>query len=343
MQTRQKTLSLVLTTAILLLIAGCKEFTITTRVLPDGSLERSVAVDGDSNSIVDTGFPVLLDSTWTILQTVEQNKEKDGKLDTLFTIRKKFRRAADLNRELAMEDDTIPRARVTVKLIKSFRWFHTFYTYRETVHAFSPFTKLSITDYLTEDEMDMLFSEEDTLKLEEKYEDFQERNFFEEFYMDLLDKVQKRDIPGLTEAMIQSKKDELFQAIIEATSEDYSDNKIIKACYDVFQTDAVWELKEDIIGSLKRIEKTIESTPAMGEDAFTHVVQMPGLIIDSNAGKIEGNTVAWFYRGEKAAYLDYEMWVQSRMVNRWTIYATIMLLVVIGLILLLSAIRHRRK
>jgi len=340
---KRKILLCVIVVIALTLIAGCKEITITTRVYTDGSLERTVAVDGDSSSLVDTGYPVPLDSTWTIAQTFKPNKEKEGKLDTLFTIAKKFKRTADLNLALAMEGDTIPRAKVTVELKKSFRWFYTFFTYRETVHAFSPFTKLSILDYLTEDEMDLLFSEEDTLDIEEKYEDFQERNFFEEFYWDFLEKAKTLNDPGLTDTMIQSKKDVLFQAIIDATSEDYSDEKIVTACYDVFQTDAVWKLGEDIIQSLKHIEKMIESTPSMGEDAFTHVVQMPGLIIDSNAKEIEGNTVSWLYRGERAAYMDYEMWVQSRIVNRWSIYATIILLVIIGLVLLISAIRHRKK
>jgi hypothetical protein len=340
---KRKTMFLGTAVLALIMIAGCKEFTITTRIFPDGSLERTVAVNGDSSSIVNTGYPVPLDSTWTVSQTFEQNKEKEGKLDTLFTIHKKFRRAADLNRELAMEGDTIPRVRVTVELKKRFRWFYTFYTFRETVHAFSPFKKLSITDYLTENEMDMLFSEEDTLNIEEKYEDFEKRNIFEEFYGDFLEMAKILNDPELTLEIIESKKDTLFQAVVEATSGDDSDEKIAGACYKVFRTDAVWKLKDDLVRSLKQIENTIESIPSMGEDAFTHTVQMPGLIMDSNAREIEGNTASWSYKGERAAYLDYAMWVQSRIVNRWSIYVTILILAVIGLIFLVSAIRHKRK
>jgi hypothetical protein len=60
---------------------------------------------------------------------------------------------------------------------------------------------------------------------------------------------------------------------------------------------------------------------------YASVVEMPGIITDTNAPTVEGNKVTW--RGFKSYEGDFEMWVESRVVNWWS-------LVVTGLIMVLG-------
>ncbi|MBU4445439.1 MAG: hypothetical protein L6422_00755 [Candidatus Marinimicrobia bacterium] len=69
---------------------------------------------------------------------------------------------------------------------------------------------------------------------------------------------------------------------------------------------------------------------------------MPGLLIDTNAETVEGNKVVWEVGTGKFFLRDFEMWAESRIVNRWAIPVTAVILLVIcgGLVI---AVFRRRK
>ena len=71
-----------------------------------------------------------------------------------------------------------------------------------------------------------------------------------------------------------------------------------------------------------------------GLNDYTNEVIMPGLILDTNAKDVEGNSVQWKFDYNRFLWEDYTMWVESRVVNRWAMILTgiLCMILVAGLI-----------
>ena len=72
-------------------------------------------------------------------------------------------------------------------------------------------------------------------------------------------------------------------------------------------------------------------------EEYDEVVEMSGLITKTNSKSITGNRVSWKVNADKFLFGDYEMFVESRVVNLWAfivsglvILAAVVLLVVKG-------------
>ena len=61
-------------------------------------------------------------------------------------------------------------------------------------------------------------------------------------------------------------------------------------------------------------------------DSYINKVIMPGIIMDTNAEQVEGNSVIWRVKAKQFLDVDYSMWVESRSVNRWAILLTALLI-----------------
>ena len=148
------------------LATGCKEYlkyTITTRIRPNGSIERTLLIEGgdstllkgDYSSVMKGSLPVPHDTTWDITTGRDIRSAPDTTLDTIYYYKavKVFHDDDALNREL--NRDTLMENNVTrqVKVEKRFRWFNTFYRYAETYKQIFPFVRIPVTDYLSEVEL----------------------------------------------------------------------------------------------------------------------------------------------------------------------------------------------
>ena len=84
-------------------------------------------------------------------------------------------------------------------------------------------------------------------------------------------------------------------------------------------------------------DKKAEEMLKEGERAdaeYTNAVVMPGLILDTNAGEVKGTTVTWKFSADQFCLRDYDMWVESRVMNVWAVVLTGVL--VLGLVGVLS-------
>ena len=68
----------VITLVLVFSISGCLDYTITTQVNADGSLDRTIVVRGDSASIFDGSINIPSDSTWEISTKWEEVKKNDS-------------------------------------------------------------------------------------------------------------------------------------------------------------------------------------------------------------------------------------------------------------------------
>ncbi len=156
------------------LVTGCKEYlkyTITTRILPDGSIERTMLVEGGDSSLLEGNYasvlkgslPVPHDSTWDITTGFEIRSVSDTTQDTVYYFKamKVFRNDDDLNSELNW--DTVKANNVTrlVKVERKFRWFNTFYHYTEIYRQIFPFAGIPVNDYLSDKELELYHAGDD--------------------------------------------------------------------------------------------------------------------------------------------------------------------------------------
>jgi hypothetical protein len=328
----------------LVLLAGCREITTTTRVFPDGSCERAVTIKGDSTSVdsVFAGtFPIPVDSTWTI----SGEREKTGEKKFAHTARKTFRSASDLDRAYRPPEDGKPRVAIDIRLDRRFRWFNTFYLYRETIKASNPFVSVPISDYLTPDELALYYLKEDTLGLDKKVEEWYLKTYFEELYRALAREAETNPDPGFGLETIRAGKDSLFAAVRrvdrEKTSEISDGKGLVRFLERFYKTRAVRRWSSAMDSVMLELQKKQEFLMDLDADSYVNHVVMPGLILDTNAPSVENNTVTWELKGRRFFWEDYEMRVESRTVNRWAIWLTGGLLLVAVAGMAFGALRRR--
>jgi hypothetical protein len=150
---------------LVILASGCLEYTVTTRVLPDGSIERTIVVKGDSSEILKGSLPVPVDSTWNISGAYEYKSEGDssGEKQYVYRASKVFRNSAELNKELNPVSEEGGRIKREVKVEKKFRWFNTFYKYAETYKQTFPFHRKPVDEFLNDEELEIVFADDKDL------------------------------------------------------------------------------------------------------------------------------------------------------------------------------------
>jgi hypothetical protein len=312
--------------AALLVFSGCQEIQITTRIEPNGSLERIIIVEGDSSG-VEAGYPIPDDPSWSV-EIVAGPEEEDSK-PFLHTFRKRFRSVRALNREIAGTGE--PELRITsrAELTRRYRWFSTILTYRERYEPYYPFRTLPLADHFTAEEIETIRHGEADSILENRAEHWMIRNYFEDLFESMLRGAERLNDPDLTPAYLTTRREELYNSLITAADEEDLDDLqevIMNISRDIYKTDAVDGLRPEVEDFQRRLNEYEAFESKTGGETYKHTVVMPGLILDTNASEIEGNSVTWELSNNDAVWLEYEMWVQSRVTNRWVIGFAIVIL-----------------
>jgi hypothetical protein len=82
---------------------------------------------------------------------------------------------------------------------------------------------------------------------------------------------------------------------------------------------------------------------AFSLEKYTSRVVMPGYIIKSNASKIDDNLAVWLFKTENFYAKDYQMIVESRLVNKWLAGITgLVVLVIAGFLITPRKIKLRK-
>jgi hypothetical protein len=338
MKTSMKSFVFLNVILIAMALTGCREITTTIRIFPDGSCERTVEVRSDSTSVdsVFAGpFPIPVDSTWA----VSQKRDKGGDKKFLYTAYKRFNRVSDLRREYSKKDRDPLKAVVDVRLDKRFRWFNTFFKYRETYEACTPFVLVPISDFLTPKELSLYYLKDDTLGLDKKVDQWLLKSYCEELFQVLIHQAEANPVPGLTTETLRVRKDSLF-ALIRRLDNEKSDKfddgqKMFRFLEAFYQNKAIRKWSDALGKTMKDIKRKEEFLLELDGNSYVNEVIMPGLILDTNASSVEGNKVLWKLKSNQFYWEDYQMRVESRVVNRWAIWVTagILLSIITGLVI----------
>ncbi|HAP36219.1 MAG TPA: hypothetical protein DCQ28_09860 [Bacteroidetes bacterium] len=317
---------------LVLMFSGCNDYTIKTKINPDGSFEKTVICEGDSLGLYQLPLPFVFSDGWKI--ETEQKAEK--KKSFITTATKKYTNAEELETEYTKGQDSI-KLKISSRIEKRFRWFFTYYNYEETIPAFGLFKQtLPIDSFFTPQELGRLKDTKDSL-LQKRFDEYYEQNIVGEFIENLIMRSQELNDPTLTRSRWEEHRKTLTRLIFESKSDKPEDIAVI--IEKVLQTSSVRKLHGAIDTSLTNIMTKVKSEKEL-EVSYKNEVVMPGILITSNSKKVEGNKLMWDCKSDQ--YFDVVMTAESRMVNVWAMILTAIVCVAL-LIGLLIPVIHLKK
>jgi len=338
---------------IIVAAPGCLEIETKTHVRRDESLNRTVVFSGDSAGVPGACIVLGIDSSWALETRREERKY-------ILTASREFATVQDMAR--ALRGSPGKSVTITPRLESRFDWFFTIYRYSETWSRLHQINEVPLSDYVSPGEIDMFFRHElrkepfptkgDSLALadaEDRYTEWDSRNWFEAYYKIFLKGVRELGDPALQVDSVERRKEVLFRALgadfsAFADSKKSSDFNAMGAEFArVLKNPLALEAaakESDAIALLARQQAFVEDFAPFGYKVRT---EMPGLITNTNAPSINGNIVTW-EDFEGALYItDFDMWVESRVVNWWAVGIAALLLVIVTALSIAGIVRGRGR
>jgi hypothetical protein len=327
---------LILSLLVILTLASC-EFDVATEttVYPDGSLDKTIAVEK-----IDSANFVFNVSTWE-KSLVEKEKKSEPidsagaiakkQFDKFTSFHKKFNSVDEVNAELSVISDTV--LQVTSKFDKKFRWFYTYITYSETYHKLNKM-KLNPEDYFTSEDyafIDRLpaegqkISKADELYLkllhDKIFTDYGETAFFEELFE--LTFIVVNTQSGI-DSLKKHKKD--FREAMEKLDEKKIDeDKLLLATIDSFKISIDKSKIAELEGSQQKFWKKAGFISSANDGKFVNRVNLPWPIVKSNADSVSGNSLFWTPPSIKFLLKDYTMYGECRKLNWWAVIVSVLI------------------
>ncbi|MDP2037572.1 MAG: hypothetical protein Q8L04_09340 [Ignavibacteria bacterium] len=316
--------------AVLLLIsAGCKEYTTKTKINSDGSCERIVIVEGDTSNIAGLPFPIPIDKSWKI----EKKKSEKDSTKVAYSAEKRFTDVNDLNAEYKDQS----KIGVKINFEKKFRWFYTYYEYEETYKSYFPFKLIPLKEYLTKEEYQEFLDGDTTKTFKDKLDEYAGRNYVEYFLSEFLKACKKHNITDVSQASIVANK-QLILEQIDKQGEDI--DKLIQFLEKTLRSKSLKVVKPEIELLIEDIEKKMEWAGS-ADGTYTNQVSLPGVILSTNSKSVKGNTVEWKVDSWRFQFEDLAMRVESRSANVSMFVVTGVVFVLALILLLLPKFKKR--
>jgi hypothetical protein len=364
MRFNKRLFNLALLSCFSLLFWGCIEYTITTQVMPDGRILRTVTFKGDSASIFRGSFRMPSDSTWAISTRYEQQRDKDSVNGKVFVYEatKEFPDYQALNSCFYRDSAFSNKIIIRVTLTRKWKWFYAHNEYTETYSRIFPFRSVPIRDFMTHSELRIYLAEDDevyysrekdslmmvtdslsllvlsaadTLRskqlhdnLEHRFELWQKINIYNDLYcvvIKALDKMGKSADTAKTKGPFYQWLDST--RVFESVKEN--SDAFTKAAATFFRVDAsaLEAANRDGFDTFTKKFRISDLTL----ETYTSQVLMPGMIVHANSKDIKGNLVTWHFKVSDFYASDYTMVVHSRHVNKPAIViAAILLVMLVG-------------
>jgi hypothetical protein len=362
-----------------LFVVSCTESTdMLTVINSDGSCYREfnskvnqAFLLGDTTAKLNP-FPVDIDSNWIVLwkfrnsnwfakypasktmidSIVKSVKSKDKskvdgekKSDDFFVLAHRNYASVDdmaLNFKLK-KSHKWSGMKVKYALEKKFRWFYTYYIYRETYPKIKHDFEIPIEKYMSKDEAQFWFTgKPDILKgmngveireyvgsLENKYNKWVTYNSWNLEYKVLLMNYNKIKKQPVSKARLEVLKDTIFESKVK-DAEDFNMEKILNG---YFKTNVFSPLWNETDSPLKKFEKDFDDQGFMHffTESFNYRLIMPGKIIQPNDAVMQGDTLTMKLTAYRMVPADYVIEAQSRKANVWAFILTgIILIIAIG-------------
>jgi hypothetical protein len=379
-----KTMSKFLLFLSILFVVSCSQPSDMLTVLnPDGSCYREFSENADDAFLMGdlsakhNPFPSDVDSTWEFAWMF-----RDTKLRTDFPLSKvvvdsidkiianRGRIAGRLSKEHVIvfarrhyksveEMDTVfklkesndwNKIKVKHHLNKKFRWFYTYYTYRETYPMIETGFELPIENYMTQDEARFWFTGKPNIlqgkngmeireylgKIEDNYNKWITENLWNAEYKILLDNYNKLSKKPVPKVQLKALKDSIYSSKVNKL-ESFDMEKALN-CF--FRTNVFSELWRTESSPLKKFENDFNKKFSfLFAQGFNYKLILPGKIIQPGDAIIQGDTMVWKLTSQRLVPADYVIEAQSRKANTWAFILT----GIIAIIAIVSFLWKRRK
>jgi hypothetical protein len=340
-----KTRNIILSLAILLVLffGACREVTVTTKVNPDGSFTRIITVTGDSSDVFRTDLPFPVNDTWARAAS----RDTSDSTKYIMTYTRQFLNSEELNQEIKSDTGSYRNLERDISISKKFRFFFSYLTFKEVYRSANPFTKLDYHDFLTDDDIQwysglkISSTPADSLRkkeAEDKVLAFLVTSATSEVESIIHDGIKKLNNPLLNSADISTYHDSLYQ-IIDAM--DFKDGEEFAEAYFKWSGNEAFlmlnKLEPPLFENFMKKMKVLEAI--FGLEGYTEEVVMPGLITATNSAMLKGNQVRWEFQPMSVAASDYEMFVESRVINYWAFVLLGVVILALVIVSIMNAVR----
>jgi len=296
-----------------------------------------------------TQFPVRKSTVDSIVRSIKsKDKSKvDGekKSDDFFVLaRRNYSSVEELSTHFKLKKShKWGDMKVKYELEKKFRWFYTYFIYRETYPKIKHNFEISIEKYMSKDEAMFWFTgKPDMLKgmngveareyvgsLEDKYNKWVTFNSWNSEYKVLLANYSQIKKQPVSQARLAILKDTIFDSKVK----DLQDFNMEKILNGYFKTNAFSLLWDGDDSPLVKFEKDFDEQGFMHlfTESFNYKLIMPGEIIQPKDRIMQGDTITMNLTAYRMIPADYVIEAQSRKANVWAFILTgIILLVAVG-------------
>lgn len=366
--TTMKTIPSFLFFIAVLFLCSCTDKTeMLTVINADGSCYREFIEDVDSSFMVgDTSakanpFVVKVDSSWTVswklkgtsfstkfplkasqVDSLLKNKPDSAKANS-FTVKihKDFRSVQDMAASFKLKANhawnDLP---VTYRLTTKFRWFYTFYTYRETYPVLKTNFDIPTDNYMTKDEANFWFTGEPNMlkgmngmeirefvgDLETKYNRWLANCFWDAQFKVLLTHYDRIKQQPVSKDSLSVLRDRIFESIEDPT-QDFKMEKILNKFFKTNVFSVLWKSED---GPMKKYDDSFEKQPFTKyfQASFTYKLQMPGTIVSHNNAAVKDNILIYSLTAERMIKNDYTILAESRKTNIWAFILTALIALV---------------
>jgi hypothetical protein len=368
-----KTLALLSVIALSLGITSCgTNQDMLTTINSDGSCSRSFTHEADSAFMVgDTAksnpFPVDIDAGWEISWTdtsavvhtgwPQKTWEGNGNIkETEVTVWRKYNSVAEMAEYFRFKkSDEWSAIKPKYEFNKNFRWFYTYYTYKEVYPKLKTLNKVPFEKYMTEEEAEFWFTgRPDLLKgmngveireyignLENKYNLWFAHNLWIVEYDELLKNYNLLNYKPISISRLEQARDSVFRKYSPTVGSNNQELDMQGSLNEYFNTDVFSQFWEKTDGAMKKFEDNsynLEFLKYFGK-SFNYKLIMPGKIIQPDDALLHGDTLIWKLDAYRMVYNDYEIVAQSRTTNIWAF----VLSVLVGLLAVFSYVFKFKK
>lgn len=234
---------------------------------------------------------------------------------------------------------------------RRFRWFYTYYSYREVYPKIKTLNRIPFDRYFTNEEAEFWFNgnqdlikgmngieiKEEAEKIEQKFNYWFGHNIWDEEFEVLLDNYHLLKNPSVSVERLKAAKDSIFLKNIQymkllSNSNTDEEKDFGTMIDDYFKTRAFSELYNRKGNPLRAYEESMDEWPFMKyfEADLDYNLVMPGKIMEAGNAVLKGDTISLNLTAYRMVYSDCEIRVTSRKANVWAFVVT-------GIIIMLAA------
>lgn len=319
------------------ILSSCREINIKTIINNDGSFTRIITVKGDSAEVLDLNLPYPVDSSWV----QEIYRDTSDSTAYICTHTKYYKNDDLLNAET--QNDTSWRSQIqrNVEISKRFMFFYSFITYRQVYKAANPFRE-DYHGYIDAEDLLWISGAKTALSIKDSIRSDSAEVSLDNYYkhvlvVEIIDALNK-GLLQLNDPHLNTIDLTMYRDSIAANAISWSSGKYENSIDALITWTGISELARlhNIEPSIfEELEKKDDYADKVffGEE-YTLEMEMPGLITETNSTVMHGNTVSWEIGSMSFFFEDYEMTVESRVMNYWAFVLSglVVLLLLIALI-----------